>query len=127
MVANHNGGFKYLSLIIILALSACGNSGSEINFTEQEKTGQRIFSQNCASCHAKSDDLVIVGPSLAGIKTRAENRVAGQDALTYIKESILVPGAFVNEGYTDLMPPTFGDILTDEEVDALIAYLYRLE
>ena len=127
MVSMRRSKLIYLFLMIVLTLSACGNNSSAIELTEQEAIGQQLFIQNCASCHAKSGNLIIVGPSLAGIKERAESRVSGQDGLTYIRESILIPGAFVNEGYTDLMPPTFGDILTDEEINALISYLNILE
>lgn len=118
----------FLAVFVALSMliSAC-SSTTEIALSEQEQLGQRMFVQNCAACHAQSGELVIVGPSLAGIGQRAENRVPNQDGRSYIENSILNPADYINEGYTNLMPPTFGDTLTDEQLDALIAYLYVLE
>lgn len=127
MVTIPRSVFIALSIFVFLTLAACGDNSKAIVLTAQEENGKLLFSQNCAACHATSADLVIVGPSLAGIKERAENQVAEQDGFDYINESILIPGAFVNEGFTDLMPATFGEILTVEEIEALIAYLYVLE
>lgn len=89
--------------------------------------GQTLFQQNCASCHAVSGDTIIVGPSLAGIATKAATRVEGQSAAEYIQLSILRPGEYVVEGFSDLMPTTFGTTLSGEQLDAIIAYLMTLE
>ena len=122
---------SYQLLLLLSALTllvgACGESPELSDLSEEEVLGQRLFLENCAACHAADNDLVIVGPSLAGIRNRAGERVAGQDAHNYILDSILDPAKFVNEGFTDLMPRTFGDTLTAEELEALIAYLYRLD
>ena len=66
---------------------------------------------------------VIVGPPLAAT---AETRVAGRDARSYIEQSIFDPSAYLNPGHKDLMPKTFGPILSQEELNALEAYLLTL-
>ena len=115
-------------IVLGLMLSACGSDVSEARpLSEEEMAGERLFVQNCASCHSTVGDAVIVGPSLAGIATRAEDKVAGQDGRSYIETSILEPSSFVNEGFGDLMPKTFGKTLTGEELDWLLAYLLQLE
>lgn len=115
-------------LLLSLTLSSCGgNAKKPERLSEQELAGERLFIQNCASCHATSPQTIIVGPSLAGIASTAAGKVPGQDARSYIETSVLEPGAYINEGFNDLMPMTFGKTLTGEELDSLIAYLFTLE
>lgn len=95
--------------------------------TEQEALGKRIYTQNCASCHATTPDTRVVGPSLYNIGETAAQRVAGMDARLYIEISIIDPSDYINEGYEDLMPSTFGTTLTGEELDALVAFLFTLK
>ena len=49
---------------------------------------------------------------------------AGKPLDEYVRESIVDPDAVVAEGYQPgVMPKTFGDSLSDEEIDALVTYL----
>lgn len=118
-------------LLACIFLAACGYSTStdlaSTPLSAEQALGERLFGQHCASCHSASGDTVIVGPSLAGIATIAETRVAGMAAHAYIEQSILDPSVYINEGYQDLMPKTFGLILTGEEMDALVAFLLTLK
>jgi mono/diheme cytochrome c family protein len=95
--------------------------------TPLEAEGAALFSLHCSSCHATTPDTTIVGPSLWGIPSTAENRIEGMSAAAYIQQSILNPGEYVVEGFNDLMPPKLAQSLTDEQVDAVIAYLLTLE
>lgn len=110
----------FLLLLFLPAFLIACSSGSS---SDQQQAGERLFLQHCAVCHTASGDTVIVGPPLQGVATRAETRVAGLDARAYIEQSILDPSAYVNEGYNDLMPKTFGQVLSPEELNALIEYL----
>jgi mono/diheme cytochrome c family protein len=117
---------------LTLLLAACAPnpdsaSSGRPTLTEQEALGQRLFTQNCASCHAITPDTRVVGPSLYNIGETAAERVPGMDALLYIEISIIDPSDYVNEGYQDLMPSTFGTTLTGAELDALVAYLFTLK
>lgn len=112
---------------LFLAACAAPPVADATTLTEQELAGKRIFAQNCASCHASTPGAVIVGPSLFGIAETAMERVSGQDARTYIEISIIDPSAYVNEGFADLMPKTFGRTLTGDEMDSVIAYLFTLK
>jgi len=82
---------------------------------------------NCATCHALEPDVVIVGPSLAGVATRAGERVSGQSAADYLRNSILHPSDFVVPGFPDVMARSLGDALSGDEINDLIAFLLTLE
>ncbi|MBI5670302.1 MAG: c-type cytochrome [Chloroflexi bacterium] len=81
----------------------------------------------CATCHALTPNTVIVGPSLAGIASRAADRVPGMAAEAYLRESILNPGAFVVPGFPDAMQKNLGEHLSAEQINDIIAFLLTLE
>lgn len=105
--------------------------------------GQAVFrnpAMACASCHSVLPDVAMPGPSLAGIGTRAAKEIASAeytgkatDAAGYIHESIvepsahLVAGANFSAGEMSLMPPGFGERVSAEEIDDLVAYLLSLK
>lgn len=89
--------------------------------------GEQLFTQQgCVACHSTGDDT-IVGPGLAGLKARASDRVAGMSLEEYVHQSIVDPNAHVVEGFNPVMPPNFGDIMSEGEIDDLVAYLLSLE
>ncbi len=116
-------------MALLLLLVACGREPAEPTPTLDPvaAAGEIVFQKNCGSCHATAPDTVIVGPSLAGVATRAETRIPGQDARSYILNSIMRPDDFLVEGFENLMPNNFGRKLTGEEIDAVIAYLMTLK
>jgi cytochrome c2 len=69
----------------------------------------------------------VIGPSLAGIASRAAGRIEGYSAEEYIEDSILFPKDYLVEGFTDTMPTNFGKDLTSEELNAVVAYLMTLK
>ncbi len=96
--------------------------------TEEEIRGRAVFKAYCERCHGLVGETVIVGPSLAGIATRAGTRIEGLDAEAYIRNSILDPGVYTVEGFpTDVMPITLKDELSPEDLDAVIAFLLTLK
>lgn len=104
--------------------------------------GQEVFhreSPGCFACHSTAPGVAMVGPSMAGIGTRAGETVDspeyGGSATTaedYIRESILdpnahlVPGPTFSAGGVSFMPQTAQELLTPEEIDQLVAYLMTL-
>lgn len=104
--------------------------------------GQALFRSTppgCFACHSVTPGTVLAGPSLAGIATHAAARVdsagytgTADDAEEYIRESIvnpsayLVPGAMYSSGGRSFMPDNYGQTLTEEQVDQLVAYLMTL-
>ena len=89
--------------------------------------GKQVFSRDCGACHSTTPDTIIVGPSLAGVATRAETRVDGLDAYTYLLTSVMQPDAYLVEGFDNLMPASLSKQLTGEELDNVIAYLQTLK
>jgi len=69
-----------------------------------------------------------LGPSLATVGTEAGNRVAATSAVDYLRESIVAPDAHIVEGFASgLMPPAYGDELTEQQVTDLVAFLLTLK
>ncbi|MBM4425377.1 MAG: c-type cytochrome [Chloroflexi bacterium] len=90
--------------------------------------GDKLFNgqegtYGCFGCHSLAAGEVKVGPSLAGIAGTAASRVEGYAAEKYIRESIVSPSAHLVEGFQDLMPKTFAQSMTKQDLADLIAYL----
>jgi len=122
--------FVLCSLLALTLLTAC-STGSDVPPTPtldaSQQQGQAVYKLRCAQCHALTPDTVVIGPSLAGIATRAATRMDGYDAPDYIEHSILFPKDYIVEGFTDTMPTNFGKDLTSEELSAVVAYLMTLK
>jgi cytochrome c551/c552 len=80
----------------------------------------------CMSCHS-TDGTKIVGPSWQGLADRAATRVDGLSAVDYLRQSIKEPTAYVVEGYDPVMPAVFGESLSDDDIDNVIAYILSLD
>ena len=124
---------KFQALIFTLAaalLAACSTSSAvqpTPTLNALEIQGQQVYVSNCAGCHALVPDTIVIGPSLAGVATRAETRVLDYDARAYIETSILNPGAYIVDGFKDVMPKNFGKDLTSDDFNAIVAFLLSLK
>ncbi|MCS6836359.1 MAG: hypothetical protein NZ750_10115 [Anaerolineae bacterium] len=79
----------------------------------------------CAGCHNDQ-----TAPAIEGVWTRTveqhlrDPRLAGYDARRYLVESIVMPNAYIVEGYVgDLMPSYFGQRLDLQQLADLVAFL----
>ena len=95
------------------------------------ENGQQIAKTvGCAGCHS-IDGTKIVGPSWKGLFGKTETFADGSTAVVdaaYIRESILTPSAKVVADFPDgVMPKTFGDQLSEEQIADLIAYIMSLK
>jgi len=122
--------FPTLILLVVLSVIAC-SMGAPVPPTPTPDPlvvqGQQVFNARCATCHALVPDTIIIGPSLAGVATRAGTRVKGQTAEEYLQLSVLRPGDYVVEGFTDIMITNFSKELTNEDMNALMAFLLTLK
>ncbi len=124
---------KIIALLILLTaltLTACsGGAPAQPTPTPDPfiVKGQQVFNARCATCHALVPDTIIIGPSLAGLATTAETRVSGQTAEEYILLSIMRPGEYVVEGFNNVMITNFAMELTNEDMNALVAFLLTLK
>jgi cytochrome c oxidase subunit II len=83
--------------------------------------------RGCNACHS-TDGGRLVGPSWKGIFGKSETTSAGPVNVdeNYIRESILTPNAKVVAGFQPVMP-TYKGVLSDREVEAIIAYIQTLK
>jgi len=93
---------------------------------EGEVDGLAVFNENgCGACHVftAAGSTGAVGPSLDNLSEAAAAH-GGMELAEYVRESIVDPNAVIAKGYQPgVMPPTFGDTLKPDELDALVAYL----
>lgn len=92
----------------------------------QAAAGQQVFSGKggCVACHSLDQGVVLVGPSLAGIGTRAGTTRPDYPPDAYLYQSITNPNAYVVDGFqAGIMPQTFGQILSEQELSDVIAFL----
>jgi cytochrome c oxidase subunit 2 len=87
--------------------------------------GKATFaSAGCGGCHTftPAGTDAQVGPDLDNLA--ADAKAAGEPVADYVRQSIVDPNAVIAKGYQPgVMPPTFGDTLKPDELDALVAYL----
>ncbi|MFN8632594.1 MAG: cytochrome c [Chloroflexota bacterium] len=90
-----------------------------------EAEGAKIFTGKggCVGCHNAGTGGGATGPNLAHIGTDGGNIKPGMDAAAYIEESIRSPQAYIVAGYPPVMPPNFSQILSDQEIKQLVAFL----
>ena len=112
---------------LLIAVTSCGLNGPTEGLNQIQARGKTIFDQYCAACHDSQGENIIVGPPLSHIASSGGERVVGINAETYIRQSLIEPDAYFVEGFDDLMPKTFNDILAQEEIDALIEFLLTLK
>ncbi|MFP4440618.1 MAG: c-type cytochrome [Chloroflexaceae bacterium] len=150
-------GRVWVGVLLLIVLGACGggNGGNEGGAdtsggaggeqgVSNVAAGETLFAQptlgegentraGCITCHSvdpAAEDMVGVGPNLAGIATRAATQEPGMTAEEYLRASIVDPDSIVIEGFEDvsaIKPQNYGEILSDQEIDALVAYLQSLE
>lgn len=120
---------KTVFILIAFLLAACSSTKAQPTPTLDpvQKQGESVFNLRCAQCHATVPDTVVIGPSLAGIATRAAARMEGYDAEAYIEHSILFPRDYIVDGFADTMPTNFGKELASEELTGVVAYLMTLK
>jgi cytochrome c oxidase subunit 2 len=90
-------------------------------------TGKLLFtSLGCSTCHRF--DIQGRGPNLTGIYNKPVLLEDGRTVIAdenYVRESILNPTAKIVNGFKPVMP-TFQGIVSDEQLNALVAYVKSL-
>jgi cytochrome c oxidase subunit 2 len=87
-------------------------------------SGEKIFAElGCATCHRT--DAQGRGPNLQGVFGKPVQLEDGRTVTAdenYLRECILDPGAKRVKGFQPIMP-TFQGLVTEEQVNALVAYI----
>lgn len=91
--------------------------------------GKDLFqNKGCFACHSV-DGTPKVGPSLKGIWGKTEEMADGSKITVdenYVRESLNEPNKKVVKGFAPSMP-TFKGLMSDEEINSMIAYIKSLK
>jgi mono/diheme cytochrome c family protein len=94
-----------------------GGALTQVEGDTPEERGRNLFQvRGCIGCHKVAGEGQVIGPDLTNVYAEK-----GED---YIRQSILDPNAVVAEGFQpNIMPPTFGELLSEDDINDIIAYL----
>ncbi len=112
------------SCIVLLLLAACGceverrKSDAELALNPRQASGRHIYDQYCDRCHAAYSSRNRKGPSLKGMFKRQYLSASGLPANDARVDDIIRIGRNKMQG--------FGNVLTQEQIDDLLAYLHTL-
>jgi cytochrome c553 len=128
-------------LAVLLVVAACGDGQADTT-TQTAAVGDpergrqiwedgadTVLSQEstCSHCHSldgtEKTDGHHIAPTWLGVSGRAGDRVTGLSAEEYLRESIVDPAAYIVEGYSEFMPKGFRILLSEEDIDNLVAFL----
>lgn len=122
-ISRSNAAVRACTGILLLALcSGCEverrRSDAELGLTPRQAAGRHIYDQYCDRCHAPYSSKKRQGPSLRGLFTREELPVSGMPANDDRVKDVIRIGRNKMDG--------FGNVLTDEQINDLLAYLHTL-
>lgn len=131
----HHTRISIILTLLLTALIACsqdppGTAVDELPDGDVER-GEVVFSQNfdgaaaCSVCHALSS-ADGGGPGLAGYGDYAGDVVSDESAEEYTYWAILRPARHLVSGYNNVMPDNYEEVLSDQQLADLIAYLLSL-
>ena len=104
-----------------LFIVGCGNdrvkTNAELRLNEQQADGRAVFDHYCSACHEAYSTSGKKGPGLKGLFRKQ-----------YLPSGLPANDRFVKQaiGGGRGMMPEFGDALTQDQMEALIAYLHTL-
>ena len=126
-------------LAVLLVVAACGDGQADTTAQAaavgDPERGRQIWddgadtvlSGGCSNCHSLDGSEEVGGfraPTFQGISGRAGDQVPGLSAEEYLRESIVDPAAYIVDGYfADFMPKGYKILLTEEDIDGLVAFL----
>ena len=125
-------------LAVLLVVAACGDGQADTTAQAaavgDPERGRQIWDDGggvlsgggCSECHSLDGSEKVASsraPTFQGISEQAGDRVPGLSAEEYLRESIVDPAAYIVEGYSDFMPKGFRILLSEEDIDNLVAFL----
>jgi cytochrome c2 len=97
-----------------------------INNADPARGEQLALQNGCVGCHALDPNVTMTGPTWYNIGNVAVGREPGVSPAAYLDHSIINPSEYVVPNYPDnIMPKTYGDILSVQDQGDLIAYLLQ--
>jgi mono/diheme cytochrome c family protein len=119
-----NRFFAQLLVFIALLPSLCGcqverrKSDAELGLNAQQAAGRKIYDEYCYRCHEPYSSRGKKGPSLKGVFKQQYLEKSGLPANDERVGAIIVSGRG--------MMPGFGQVLDQQQVQDLLAYLHTL-
>ena len=125
-------------LAVLLVVAACGDGQADTTAQTaavgDPERGRQIWEDGggvvgeggCSNCHSLDGSEKVASfqaPTFQGISGQAGDRVPGLSAEEYLRESIVDPAAYIVEGYSDFMPKGLRILLSEEDIDNLVAFL----
>jgi mono/diheme cytochrome c family protein len=105
------------SVLLACAPDKSRMTDAQLHLTAEQADGRHIFNQYCAACHSAYSSKKLTGPPLNDLY----HRRALPSGAPVTDDRV---GAAVMRGRG--MMPAFGDVLDDEQMKALLAYLHTL-
>ena len=127
-----------VSVVLYTLLVACGGTDTaDGGSVGNAKRGEELYKQTvigsqvapgCITCHSLESGKVLIGPSHAGLATKAETAIPGMSAQDYLKESIIEPDAHIVDGFSaGIMYQNYAKDLKESEINDLVAFLLTLK
>jgi len=113
-----------LSMVIVVFLTLVGcdverrKSDAELGLNPQQAAGRKLYDNYCDRCHEPYSSRGKKGPSLKGVFKRQYLSLSGLPANDDRMTDIVKYGRSKMEG--------FGQVMTDQQIKDLIAYLHTL-
>ncbi len=113
--------FALLSIVVLTifeytAVADVREYFSDVDKQEALEYGKVLFdTRGCAACHAIEPNIKSLGPNLFELPRKFTEE--------YIRQSIITPGAVIVSGYEDVVMPNFGQILDEDQINALVEYV----
>ncbi len=97
--------------------------------TDAAARGEALAQQRgCLACHS-TDGTPGVGPTWKGLAGSSRPLTTGESVVAddnYLFNSIVDPAAQVVAGFDPIMPPDYGDLLSEQEISDLVEYIRSL-
>jgi mono/diheme cytochrome c family protein len=111
-----------LAMLVLLALAGCDverrKSDAELGLNPQQAEGRKLYDNYCDRCHEPYSTRGKKGPGLKGVFKNQYLPLSGLPANDDRVTDIVKFGRAKMEG--------FGQVMTDEQVKQLLAYLHTL-
>ena len=113
-----------ISVVILALLTIAGcdverrKSDAELGLTPQQADGRKLYDNYCDRCHEPYSSRGKKGPSMKGVFKRPYLSLSGLPANDDRMTDIIKFGRAKMEG--------FGQVMTDQQVKDLLAYLHTL-